>query len=417
MDHSYYQQRLSAYLDNELTPEETEALRCHLEECEECRTRLQNLKRLDEFAAEKADIPANDYFEMAARRIETRLEGQSETEITHIRQSPYRGLGWKVVAVAASVAVLTFIGLHRQDLYEMLATDGTDRAAELPAGRKQVAAPQLPPEPIQVDSVGAVAGDDAAAGERLSGEGLSPHRGESADEKMKEVTQDKTVDVSESAMPVGAEEAPVLSKGEGEAAGERVAVPSPVSTREPLTEQSRGGVHDEEREAPEELAGKAAVPPVEDVKVTPYDDLIRDAAKARALAESAEADRDGAERGQQDRKALSDEPGELSRFDLDGWRSRRDSLMAAYEQKNRRALSDSARSMIFLKGKVTGIDEERQRLERQFLEAVFAVGKLTESDTERAECITDLEMYVESRGPFHEDLARYYLKELRKLVR
>ncbi len=119
MDHSYFQDLLSAYLDNELTPEQQEAVRRHLEQCESCRRELQRLRQIDRIVDEHSQLDGDEYWEQSARKIEERL-GFAQADVTDIRQSGRRqwsGLGWKIPAIAASVAILAFIGLHQSDIF------------------------------------------------------------------------------------------------------------------------------------------------------------------------------------------------------------------------------------------------------------------------------------------------------------
>ncbi|MCP4685579.1 MAG: hypothetical protein GY867_09030, partial [bacterium] len=118
MDHGYFKDRLSAYLDGELTTEETRAIADHLESCEECRRHLSELKELDRLVAEHSGLEGDDYFEKAAQKIEQSLEeGTEVTDISGGSERRIRGLWWKVTSVAASAAVLVFIGLHQDDIF------------------------------------------------------------------------------------------------------------------------------------------------------------------------------------------------------------------------------------------------------------------------------------------------------------
>ena len=44
--HQEITEQLSEYLDDELTPPEREAVEAHLQECEECRDTLTDLRRI-----------------------------------------------------------------------------------------------------------------------------------------------------------------------------------------------------------------------------------------------------------------------------------------------------------------------------------------------------------------------------------
>lgn len=120
MDHGYFKDRLSAYIDQELTPEETKAVADHLEECTECREELTRLRQLERLVAEHSGLDGEEYFEQSARKIEERL-GLVDTTVTDISPASKkrsRGLWWKVTSIAASVAILTFIGLHKDEIFD-----------------------------------------------------------------------------------------------------------------------------------------------------------------------------------------------------------------------------------------------------------------------------------------------------------
>ena len=117
MDHGYFQDRLSAYHDRSLTPEEMRMLEEHVAACAECRAQLERLAKLDRLIDEKADLAESDYWETSAQKIEQRLGFKEESKVTTIRRS-WAGLSWKLAAAAASVAALTFIALHEGDILD-----------------------------------------------------------------------------------------------------------------------------------------------------------------------------------------------------------------------------------------------------------------------------------------------------------
>ncbi len=121
MDHGYFQDRLSAYHDRSLTPEEMRMVEEHVAACAACLRQLEMLAKLDRLIDEKADLAESDYWETAAQKTEQRLGFKKESKVTTIRRS-WTGLGWKLAAAAASVAALTFIALHEGDIL-----DSTDK--------------------------------------------------------------------------------------------------------------------------------------------------------------------------------------------------------------------------------------------------------------------------------------------------
>ncbi len=116
MDHEYYSDLLSAYLDRELTPEEEAMMTEHLADCPECRAQLERLKEADRLVQEHSALSDGDYWEKSALAIEEKL-GIGEGEVTDIRpKKRSSGLWWKLTGVAASAAILAFIGLNQDKI-------------------------------------------------------------------------------------------------------------------------------------------------------------------------------------------------------------------------------------------------------------------------------------------------------------
>jgi anti-sigma factor RsiW len=51
-EHGYFEERISAYLDGELTPQEYKAVEHHLETCPECQWELETLRQTTQWARE-----------------------------------------------------------------------------------------------------------------------------------------------------------------------------------------------------------------------------------------------------------------------------------------------------------------------------------------------------------------------------
>src|SRR3989304_8185410 len=117
MNHSYFSDRISAFKDGALPPYEQAAIAEHLKQCNQCRAALAKLEKLDRLVDERSGLDGRDYWEDLAQRTEHRI-GLEETRVTDIRPAGRGwGLGWKWISVAASVAILTFIGLHQSDIF------------------------------------------------------------------------------------------------------------------------------------------------------------------------------------------------------------------------------------------------------------------------------------------------------------
>jgi hypothetical protein len=132
MDHSFYQERLSAYLDRELPAEEMEAVAQHLAGCADCLGRLEQLKSLDRFTSQHSALDDSDYWEQSAQKIEARIafETGKVTDIKPARGSLYAGLWWKLPAIAASIVIVGYIGLHESEIvHDGMLIPPTEQAA------------------------------------------------------------------------------------------------------------------------------------------------------------------------------------------------------------------------------------------------------------------------------------------------
>jgi anti-sigma factor RsiW len=92
--------RLSAYLDGELSPPDRALVAEHLAGCEECSRRLQALTLVDAAARELPAEPPRGYFSSFPGRVRRRLEGDT------------RGRSWRVPAwtwAAAAAALLAVV--------------------------------------------------------------------------------------------------------------------------------------------------------------------------------------------------------------------------------------------------------------------------------------------------------------------
>lgn len=117
MNHDYYIERLSGYHDRNLPLDEMELLSRHLDDCDECRAALAEYEKLDRLVEEQSGLGgSSEYWENLANKIERKIGSTPEEKIVDISSSSYRGLGWKLTAVAASFAVIGFIALYQDDI-------------------------------------------------------------------------------------------------------------------------------------------------------------------------------------------------------------------------------------------------------------------------------------------------------------
>ncbi len=104
---AHVQDRLSAYLDGELSPPDRALVAEHLASCEECSHRLQALGVVDAAARELPAEPPAGYFAAFPSRVRRRLEGGS-------RERSWRVPAWTWAAAAAALlAVVAPLTLMR----------------------------------------------------------------------------------------------------------------------------------------------------------------------------------------------------------------------------------------------------------------------------------------------------------------
>ena len=106
-----YEEKLSAYLDGRLTPDEMAELAVHLQECPECSVLLEKMHRLDDLASE-ASLDFDDAeMDKLSDRIAAGIEMLDDIETEPIeRKARIIPIWYRYVAVAASVAIIFFAG-------------------------------------------------------------------------------------------------------------------------------------------------------------------------------------------------------------------------------------------------------------------------------------------------------------------
>lgn len=116
MDESYFKEKLSAYLDKDLSPEEMAMMDQYVREHEEARRILDEYKKLNDLVEKHSGLGESDYWERSARQIEEAIGIEPHAGVTDIQPKSRTGFVWKITAVAASVALLIFIGVHQSDI-------------------------------------------------------------------------------------------------------------------------------------------------------------------------------------------------------------------------------------------------------------------------------------------------------------
>jgi len=112
MDHSYYRDKISAFVDGALEAQEQELIRRHLGGCDECQRSAERLVHLGKTIEELSGLKGNEYFKKLASKIENRI-AQPKEKIIDIRKTSWTSLWWKISAAAASILLVGTIGYYQ----------------------------------------------------------------------------------------------------------------------------------------------------------------------------------------------------------------------------------------------------------------------------------------------------------------
>lgn len=145
MDHSYFKDKLSAYLDSALEPQEMELVKRHLDKCSECREHLEKLGRFGQKIKELSGLSGDDYFEKLASKIERSI-AEPQRRVVDISRTHWQSLWWKVSATAASILLVGTVSYYqwfRVDTSPADISTESKRAQSAPAQIYKDTAPPL----------------------------------------------------------------------------------------------------------------------------------------------------------------------------------------------------------------------------------------------------------------------------------
>lgn len=411
MDDAYYRDRLSAYADNQLPLDERQAVDEHLKQNAESRRMLEEIMRFKQFADEHGGLDETDYFEQNARAIEQRLGLVADTPITDIGKPRFSGLGWKIAAAAASIAVLTFIGLNSDDIRHMLSSPGDQaRLSETPQPaqatdqarhfREQVADHQdtsattatqndykieaeLHSAPIDEGSRDADAGETAMV--PPASEPRSTAEKELALQDAEEVRASRIAVDSDRKRPAAA--APKLER----VPENKESLPDLRAAKEKertlTTEESSNKPLDQLRQAAKTLSGTS------DWKALPG---------VQSLAESS--------------KPAADIGTVESKQSMDVWRARRDSLLPLYlAMTGDTTVAGRHVTEAVTKGRLDIGEFSLPDIERELVDCWYHIARYSSSAHEQRDARTSLERYSERRAAHYSDVARQKLSQLDSL--
>ncbi len=375
MDHAYFEDRISAYRDKGLPADEHEMIRRHLEECESCRKLYDRLERFDQLVRDKAELGDDLYWEKAAQKIEQRL-GIVETVVTPIsRKSVWRGLGWKISAVAASAVLITFIAVNKDRFLnekQMMAP------APKPMITDTIQAPPVMPEQSLRKAVPVVPTEEPIDEEQIADDKTQEESG-----RMRKAEPD----VNKPASQIKQEK---IEKESSAQPGMTRVSPAATTT----------AVQFEER--------TAALPSGEDVIDTnSAPENLQTAGLARSPRPDIAAD---------EAMPAIDSIGDMNHAELDRWRAVRDSLEPMLSDRQAKGLFNAVAPNALqqdrrAKGNVAASDESAKR-ELMYLEAWYQIAQLGQDSAEIRLATDHLRKIADNPESANRDSARVLLDRL-----
>jgi hypothetical protein len=410
MDHSYYRDKISAYVDNELPPQEREIVKQHLKECEECRNLLAELEKLDRFVQQRSQLAGEDYWEQSAQKIEQRLGFIGEAKVTDITPSKWKGLVPKLAAVAASIAVLGFIALYERDILREASPPGmkTMESPRIELDKKsppsvekdfpKASAPGETEADVAPENVDEPAKKRGKAKFDIDKRGVSikPDAITQTDERKEEVRE--TVADKVEIPPVQETVNEMPRKVEGAVAGQSAQVIGTLGTGK-LDYYSKGTetvsvVREDELMISEDEFSPQTKP---EVSKESRDSFRLQAPVAVSMAKTVSAvDSDLV----LPREWLQDNS-------LEQWRLRRDSLQTLYAE-----LTSPHRILSEAKSRQKEGQPSIEEVEGQVLYSYYQIALLTQDESERVMAIDFLKEYAQKSESRYQDLVLSYLREL-----
>jgi len=370
MDHSYFRDKISAYFDNELSPQEKEIVQQHLAQCQECRNLLAELKRLDRTVEKHSQLGGEEYWEQSAQRIEQRLGFREGTKVTDITPSRWKGLVSKLAAVAASIAILGFIALYEGDISKEVSPP----------------IPQTVEPPQVVSKKGEPDLSKEGTYEKMATEDKETNAVTPVDEREAKVAvAQKEEVITPQELPKIQAAKPTPARTVIESVPEKVEVLSP-SVDLAVAERGEGVIIAEETIS-------IAKPKI-----------------AQELPEFARAHADSASTTQKTASMVVSNPvlpdDWLQPVNLDKWRQRRDSLENLYAE-----VTSPHKVLSAAKSRQKESLPPAEQVQELLLYTYYQIASLTQDDNERAAAIDFLSKYDEPESCC-KDLAERLLKEL-----
>ncbi|MEW5794894.1 MAG: zf-HC2 domain-containing protein [Candidatus Zixiibacteriota bacterium] len=388
MDHQYYQDRLSAYADHELPEAERALLDTHMVECAECRARLSELNRLSELVEKHSPLGESEYWESAAARIENALPDKGRLIDLSRERARRSTLWWKVPAIAASVLIIGYIGLHESDILkdEMLVPPRS--APEQPV---RLSTPSADTSPTAPDT--GRPGDDVA-GSRV----------------LREDVAESTADRGQ--VPVKVESKTALQQKAAAPKGDTPETAKPETTPQPSA-------------MPPEPVSLQAETEAKDIAESNYVERSRE----RAPASQGETVSHEEQRAAQGMSTSLSKEADVPTEDLALWRQKRDSLIAAISKlsdTSSKPLSDALKfsavpptsgekaGPLSLAGRQSDTKAQRELAEKSLMEVWYAICRYSPDSTEVNRGMDYFKSVATDTKSGNRSRAQVYLEELEK---
>lgn len=389
-DHGYFLEKLSAFADHELAPDLQAQVAEHVETCAECQRGLEQLRQLDRFVDDQSELDDSDYWETSARKIEAQLPATaSVTDIRSDTKTDAVGWAWKLPAIAASVLIVGYIGLHQSEILKDDPGSPPNEATEIvqPTEKRAVGEFEVAPEAV----------DKVAVEERKEEQPLTVAKESDTRSvipapspvmfKPAVLVEKPTADLTPSA---NAETPPPAASS----SDRFVTVPDIVATPDAIVPV--------EPEAPVALAKRGSRPAPS--AASPDSNYKRRSKLKSAVSAKAKEERqrteltlaDDVDRPDSDQFGDDGEAGILALSKLDDWRHLRDSLQEALPElavgssttARKQGLGFEAISSLAQRSKdaVVAVDKNaRQQGEATLVEAWYQICRLTDDSSEADE--------------------------------
>lgn len=392
MDHSFFEDRLSAFYDGELKNEDKFIMAEHIENCLSCQARLDEYRMLDEKADELSKLSDSDYWEKSANKIDEAIAKSDKAEIIEVKKSTWQGMGWKITGLAASIMLLTFIGLYEEDIIENVPTPEYEIQSDQPA---------LQPTETQSIAIDSVSQTDGRITTEVADQDISDRQEEA-------ISKPAPDDIPELESPRGAtqkndqlivdgietslKDKDVVTETRSELADikkENIGIPAPVQN------------------ISKDKSLKRELSPIQvsqDEEKSLDSDLFESTTVANKILPQSLAAQEDESIGEALVKF------DLSSPDLNHWQNKRDSLLGSEKiQKSKDSSSKPAAN--YARGKKQRSDKTVDK-SLLLMECYYQIALLTDDDEERLEALKELSVYSESDNKSYRLQAEKYLQTL-----